>query len=87
MTMKWKTCLLWYRFKNLTTIPWWEILNRQNLVVYQDHNQISIDQTDESTLDGDSGAIVKFGYAFILPPPMMDYHSACNFVFVSIMHD
>ncbi|KAI5409939.1 hypothetical protein KIW84_055411 [Lathyrus oleraceus] len=43
--------------------------SHSSAVVYRDHKQINIDQIDESTLDGESGAIVPFGFAIILPPP------------------
>lgn len=40
-------------------------------VVYPDHKQINIDPIDDSTLDGESGAIVPYGSAIILPPPTL----------------
>ncbi|KAI5409943.1 hypothetical protein KIW84_055414 [Lathyrus oleraceus] len=42
--------------------------SHSSAVVYPDHKQINIDQIDESTLDGESGVIVPFGSAIILPP-------------------
>ncbi|CAK8567946.1 unnamed protein product [Lathyrus sativus] len=45
--------------------------SHSSAVVYPDHKQINIDQIDESTLDGESGAIVPFGSAIILPPPTL----------------
>lgn len=40
-------------------------------VVYPDHKQVNIDQIEESTLDGESGAIVPFRSATILLPPTL----------------
>lgn len=40
-------------------------------VVHPDQKQINIDQTDDFTLDGESGAIVLFGSATSLPPPTL----------------
>ncbi|CAI8598900.1 unnamed protein product [Vicia faba] len=45
--------------------------SQSSAVVYPDHKQINIDQVDESTLDGESGAIVPFGSAIVLPPPTL----------------
>lgn len=42
--------------------------SHSSAVVYPDHKQINV---DESTLDGESGAIVPFGSAIILPPPTL----------------
>lgn len=45
--------------------------SQSSAVVYPDHKQINFDQTYNSTLDGESAAIVPFGSAIILPPPTL----------------
>ncbi|CAJ1974808.1 unnamed protein product [Sphenostylis stenocarpa] len=42
-------------------------------VVHPDHKQISIEQIDDSPLDGVSGAIVPFGSATTVTPPSINY--------------
>ncbi|KAJ1401237.1 UspA [Sesbania bispinosa] len=53
--------------------PGWSLLRQPNChssaVVHPDQKQINIDQNDDSTLDGVSGAIVPFGSTTVFPPP------------------